>query len=333
MTPTPFTPGARNIDGHPDVAEISALDEDLLPRDRSSELRAHLAGCRLCADVLTSLEEIRDSLGALPEASPMPEDIAGRIDAALAAEALLGSPHGDGAVVSRETDAAPDGSDRYAKPARETATHRHSAAAVSRETSASHRPADRPAGRPSGGGTGPGRHRPARRVRRWRSAILAGAGAVVALGLGSVVLQSMNGSAPPSAGSGSDASERTQAGSTLEKQVHGLLAKHDAARESSQGAGDAPSRDFKTQESQGNTPLAGGAASVPSCVLAGIGRSGTPLAVDQHASYKGVTAYLVVLPNQDDAKRVDAYVVDPSCVRDEGTGPGEVLTRHTYDRP
>ncbi|QPP07669.1 hypothetical protein G4Z16_16130 [Streptomyces bathyalis] len=332
MTPTPFTPGARNIDGHPDVAEISALDEDLLPRDRSSELRAHLAGCRLCADVLTSLEEIRDSLGTLPDASSMPEDIAGRIDAALAAEATLGSPRGDGAVVSRETDATSDRSAAYAKPGREAAAHRHSAAAVSRETSASRRPADRPAGRPSGGGTGPGRHRPARRVRRWRSAILAGAGAVVALGLGSVVLQSMNDSAPPTAGSGSDASERTQAGSALEKQVHGLLAKH-AARESSQGNGDGPSRDFKTQESQGNTPLAGGAASMPSCVRAGIGRSGTPLAVDQHASYKGETAYLVVLPNQDDAQRVDAYVVDPSCVRDEGTGPGEVLTRHTYDRP
>lgn len=331
MTPTPFTPGARNIDGHPDVAEISALDEDLLPRDRSSELRAHLADCHLCADVLTSLEEIRDSLGTLPDASPMPEDIAGRIDAALAAEAMLGSARGDGTVVSRETDATPERSDPYAKPGRESATHRHSAAAVSRETSASRRPADRPAGRPSAAGTGPGRHRPTRRVRRWRSAILAGAGAVVALGLSSVVLQSMNDSAPPTAGSGSDTSERAHA-SALEKQVHGLLAKN-AARESSQGTGDAPSRDFKTKESQGNTPLAGGTGSLPSCVRAGIGRSGTPLAVDQHASYKGGTAYLVVLPNQDDAKRVDAYVVDPSCVRDEGTGPGEVLTRHTYARP
>jgi hypothetical protein len=142
----------------------------------------------------------------------------------------------------------------------------------------------------------------------------------------------MNDSAPPSAGSGADTSERAQAGSALEKQVHGLLAKR-GTRESSQGAGDAPSRDFNTEESQRNTPLAGGAASMPSCVRAAIGRSATPLGVDQHASYKGETAYLVVLPNQEDATRVDAYVVDPSCVRDEGTGPGEVLTRHTYARP
>ena len=326
MTSTPFTSGARSIEGHPDVAEISALNEDLLAPDRASELRAHLAACQLCAEVQDSLEEIRGSLGSLPAASPMPEDIAARIDATLASEAMLAPSHG--AAVPRETEVY-DASDPYAKPVREAPSHRRSGA-VSRETSGTRRSADRPAGRPTGGGSGPGRHRPARRVRRWRSAILAGAGAVVALGLTSLVMQSMNGASSPSAGSG-ETNQSAQAGSALEKHVHGLLAKH-GSEKSSQGADDSPSGDFKTKEGGENTPLAGDSRSVPSCVRAGIGRTGTPLAIDQHAPYKGSTAYLVVLPNQDDSKRVDAYVVDPSCVRDEGSGPGKVLARHTYTR-
>ncbi|WP_254665878.1 hypothetical protein [Streptomyces sp. WMMB 322] len=142
----------------------------------------------------------------------------------------------------------------------------------------------------------------------------------------------MNDSAPPTAGSGPEASNSAQAGSALEKHVQGLLAKRESGG-SSEGTGNSPSRDFKTKESQGNTPLAGGTTSLPSCVRAGIGRTGTPpLAIDQHAPYKGGTAFLVVLPNEDDPKRVDAYVVDPSCVRNEGSGPGEVLTRHSYIR-
>ena len=75
--------------GHPDVAEISDLTEGLLPPSRTADVRRHLDGCALCADVYASLEEIRGLLGTLPGPPRMPADIAGRIDAALAAEALL----------------------------------------------------------------------------------------------------------------------------------------------------------------------------------------------------------------------------------------------------
>ncbi|OEU90266.1 hypothetical protein DB35_03025 [Streptomyces abyssalis] len=329
MTSTPFTSGARSTDGHPDVAEISALNEELLPPDRSSALHAHLASCGLCADVLASLEEIRGTLGTLPGPAGMPADVAGRIDAALAAEALLSSSARDSSVVSRETDEAYN-SGRYARPTTEQPSG-HGVGVVSRETGASRRPADRPAGRPGGGSSGPGRHRPARRVRRWRSAILAGAAAVVALGVGGVVMQSMSGSAPSTAESGPDKSERATAGSALEKHVQGLLAKNESGG-STEGTGGSPSRDIKTKESQGDAPLAGGATSVPSCVRAGIDRTDSPLAVDEEAPYKGGTAYLVVLPHEDDPKRVDAYLVDRSCLGDQGGGPGDVLTRHTYTR-
>lgn len=75
--------------GHPDVAEISDLTEGLLPPDRTAGVQRHLDECELCADVRASLEEIRGLLGTLPGSQRMPDDVASRIDAALAAEALL----------------------------------------------------------------------------------------------------------------------------------------------------------------------------------------------------------------------------------------------------
>src|SRR5205814_365104 len=76
--------------------------------ERAAELRTHLEGCALCAEVRTSLEDIRETLGRLPGPVRMPLDIAGRIDAALAAEAVLSaSPSTEsGARVSRETASA-----------------------------------------------------------------------------------------------------------------------------------------------------------------------------------------------------------------------------------
>ncbi|GAB2574966.1 hypothetical protein GCM10027168_04860 [Streptomyces capparidis] len=74
---------------HPEVAEISALAEGILPAGPSVRVRDHLTHCPVCADVRESLDEIRGLLGRLPGPPRMPADVAGRIDAALAAEALL----------------------------------------------------------------------------------------------------------------------------------------------------------------------------------------------------------------------------------------------------
>lgn len=145
---------------HPDVAEISDLTEGLLPADRRDDIRRHLDRCELCADVHASLEEIRGLLGTVPGPPRMPADVAGRIDAALAAEALL---HATAPVTDGDDEnvtapaAAADGEPLH----------------VSRETSApsSDRPAGRPAPRPQGraasracaaGAAGPswGRHSP-----------------------------------------------------------------------------------------------------------------------------------------------------------------------------
>ncbi|MFJ2233237.1 anti-sigma factor family protein [Streptomyces sp. NPDC087859] len=155
--------------GHPDVAEISDLTEGLLPPSRTSDVRRHLDECELCADVHASLEEIRGLLGTMPGPPRMPDDVASRIDAALAAEALLNAT-------------APDAADAP------TLTEAH----VSRETSA---PTDRPAGRPRSSTTGPGRKDRSRGGRR-RIAVLGTVFTVAALGLGSVLLSSFNDGKP-----------------------------------------------------------------------------------------------------------------------------------------
>lgn len=88
---------------HPEVTEISELVEGLLPPTRTTDVQQHLDGCALCTDVLASLEEIRSTLGAVSAPPRMPEEIASRIDAALASE-------GDRETgpVSRETSSAVD---------------------------------------------------------------------------------------------------------------------------------------------------------------------------------------------------------------------------------
>lgn len=95
---------------HPEVSEISDLAEGLLTASRAAEVRRHLSECELCAEVRDSLEEIRGLLGTLPDPEPMPEDIAARIDAALAAEARTDTGAGEpadasgAAAVSRDAD-------------------------------------------------------------------------------------------------------------------------------------------------------------------------------------------------------------------------------------
>ncbi|MFF3765973.1 anti-sigma factor family protein [Streptomyces sp. NPDC001922] len=297
---------STDTDQHPEVAEISALAEGLLSPDRTVDVREHLASCELCADVRTSLDEIRELLGTLPGPVRMPADVAGRIDAALAAEALLDAT--TPAAVSRETGVSVS-----------------AAPSVSRETepARSHRTVDRPVGRP-GGATGPGR---GRRARRWRTAVFGSATALAALGLGGVVIHAIGSpgstAKPPSATD--SPGHRTTAGSfsgeKVESRVQSLLAT---------GPKKKPSEDMGAKQGPNRT-LRGSAVTVPSCVREGIGRSDAPLAATE-GTYRGTEAYLVVLPDPSDTARVDAYVVDSSCAGRTPQGPGEVLLTRSVRR-
>ncbi|WP_030615264.1 anti-sigma factor family protein [Streptomyces sclerotialus] len=322
--------------GHPEVAEISALADGLLSPDRAANLRAHLDGCPLCEDVHSSLEEIRSLLGTLPGPGRMPDDVVGRIDAALAAEALLDATApadhpalvptapGDGTRIVAQKSAGPDDG----AVSRETAEKKRGS--VSRETVSSRSggsSADRPVGYPRSA-TGPGRNSSVTRMtraHRWPKVLLGTAAAAAVLGIGGILLQ--NGSANPGQEQdpGVNATETNRgnaalSSATLGSHVRDLLDQPPRSK--------AP--DVGTQSSP-QTPLSGADDTLPSCVRAGLPRPGKPLAATRD-TYRGEEAYLVVLHHPSDTSRVSAYVISAACVSATPPAAGEVLLSGTYPR-
>ncbi|MEW2412310.1 hypothetical protein AB0953_01045 [Streptomyces sp. NPDC046866] len=316
-----MTPAADTI-RHPDVSEISDLTEGLLSPARTAEVRRHLGDCPLCADVHASLEEIRSLLGTLPGPPRMPADIAGRIDAALAAEALLASttpragdrpsaaPHGDpdalpGAVRAEAPGTPPGPGGR------------------------------RPAGHPVGA-SGPGRGRARRRI-----AVLGGLAAAAACALGVFLAGNLSGNgSPDTAARHATTSENPPATAAGGYSAQGLP--DDVRRLLAAGPG-AKASTTEGNRTYGleNTPAAPGlipgersgtdAAAVPPCVQQGTGRPDTPLAAEL-GSYEGAKVYLLVLPHPGDPERVDAYVIGTDCADTPAGGPGKPLLTRTYPR-
>lgn len=322
MTPTP------DLAQHPEVSEISDLTEGLLTPSRTAEVQQHLAECDLCAEVRDSLEEVRGLLGTMPDPEPMPEDIAARIDAALAAEALrTPSTENEPVVVSRETT-----TDENAMPNR-TAT---GSASVTGSTAAP----DRPAGR-SSAATGPGR-RPARRRRR--TVVLGTAFGAAVIGMSVFFLQSFSpsGDAAKSVTDGgvsaADSSAPAYADGTLEAQVQDLLG--DKASQQSPGVKKVPpeadtksSSEALTPEAEpSRSPMKAPVVAVPPCVQKATGRTTPALALDE-GTYRGTDAYLVVLPHTSDSSRVQAFVVASSCVDTAPESSGQLLLTRSYNRP
>ncbi|MFH8394229.1 anti-sigma factor family protein [Streptomyces sp. NPDC018036] len=294
--------------GHPDVAEISDLTEGLLSPSRTEDVRQHLEGCTLCSDVYDSLEEIRGLLGTLPGPAPMPDDVAERIDAALAAEALLGATAPD-----ETTD---PGADRAAHVSRETST------------------ADGPSGHPRGA-TGPGRSHRARRGRR-RTVILTTALAAVALGLGAILVQSLggdsSGNSARTATRNESAAQSTFSEKTLHGEVSALLAK---TKESGHGSASAKpwgvqSQDAGTDSGDVKTLITPTPA-VPQCVEQGTGDPGVLLAA-KGGSFQGKRVYLLVVSDSSDRTKVTAYIVDAACEKQASPSPGKLLLTRSYAR-
>ncbi|MFG3496078.1 hypothetical protein [Streptomyces sp. NPDC047928] len=301
---------------HPDVSEISDLTEGLLPPSRTAHLRQHLDECSLCADVRSSLEEIRGMLGTLPGPPRMPGDIAGRIDAALAAEALLSATAPvDGTHVSRETRPA----DLAAEPA----------PALTRPVKPVDGPVDRPAGRAAAAG-GPGRGKPNRRRRRVALGAVVG---IAAVSVGVLLMQVVR----PAGGESdamkadtamSSAENETFSGVPLESRVATLLSADEGApspRNRSQGGATEPENGPRELLGTLDVP-------VPACVSEGIGRTEPALAAEK-GTYQGLPAYLVVLPDRTDAAQVRAYVVDAACTTSRNAAKADVLLQHAYPRP
>ncbi|MCX4882086.1 MULTISPECIES: anti-sigma factor [unclassified Streptomyces] len=299
--------------GHPDVAEISDLTEGLLPASRTADIRRHLDECELCADVHTSLEEIRGLLGSMPGPTHMPADVAGRIDAALAAEALLNAT----ATAATETPTLVSST----RSVNDT-DDGHDSPHVSRETSAT---TNRPAGRARTSTTGPGR-KERKRVGRRRAAILGTVFTVAALGLGSVLLSSLNdGSPPTSQAQGRESGADTFSEAKLENQVAGLL-----KNKGSDSGSHAPHSLGVAGGS--NQPKISKEPTVPECVREGMGRTDPALATKQ-GTYEGTDVLLVVMSDASASSRVTAYIVDSTCVSDPSSAKAKVLLKHSYSRP
>ncbi|MFI0964329.1 anti-sigma factor family protein [Streptomyces sp. NPDC021080] len=293
--------------GHPDVAEISDLTEGLLSPALAEDIRQHLEGCVLCTDVYDSLEEIRSLLGTLPGPSRMPDDVAERIDAALAAEALLDAT-------------APD----------ETADAKDDRTHVSRETSATGSPSGHPRG-----ATGPGRSHRARRGRR-RTVLLTAAFAAAALGLGAILVQSLggdeSGKATQTASQHESGSLRTFSEKTLQGDVSALLAKN---KKSGDGSPTAKPWGVESQDagtdSGGVKTLITPTPAVPQCVEQGTGDPGVLLAAKE-GSFQGKGVYLLVVSDASDTTKVTAYIVDASCQKQSSPSPGKLLLTRSYAR-
>ncbi|MDX2729054.1 MULTISPECIES: anti-sigma factor family protein [Streptomyces] len=317
---------------HPDVSEIADLTEGLLSPSRTTEVRRHVDECGICAEVLVSLEEIRGLLGALPAPERMPDDIADRIDAALAAEPLRASD--DAADVSRETAALVE----HAQEAGDQETEGQETGGREIQPTL----ADRPTGHPRAT-TGPGR-RPARRRRR---IVLGTALGAAMVGLSVLMLQTVQ-NATDSAGASKAADSgvsapgdgvNTFSGSPLSQRVEALLNSTGMPASGESDEKRAPSVEMQsTPDSESpappspKTPLRTPAVTVPTCIQQGIGRRTPALAIEEGA-YEGTHAYLVVLPHQTDATLVQAYVMDAGCVDTDPTGKGKLLLTHSYARP
>lgn len=298
--------------GHPEVEELSDLSEGLLPSARTADVRRHLDYCALCADVYDSLEEIRGLLGTVSGPPRMPDDVASRIDAALAAEALLNATAPDTAANAPSCDLA--------------------VAHVSRETSPSFSD-DRPSGH-ARAATGPGR---TPRTRRGRRVVALGAViAAAALGLGALLVQTLgndSGKAPTTAAPETDAAH-TYSESSLQSQVAGLL----AAKKTNEGRSGS-ARPWSAESDSGTTGSTGmrpnktfqdTTVNVPSCIGTAIHTNEALLAADKGV-YQGRAVYLVVTPAASDNTRVTAYIVDAACVQSSAP-TGKVLLTHSYAR-
>ncbi|MFE7855002.1 hypothetical protein [Streptomyces sp. NPDC057403] len=299
--------------GHPDVAEISDLTEGLLPPSRTADIRQHLDECELCTDVYVSLEEIRGLLGTLPGPTRMPADVAGRIDAALAAEALLNAtaPEAQGVTSSAAASHAHTGVDEN--------TH------VSRETPVA---ADRPSGHARSSSTGPGRKDRKRGGRR-RIAVLGGVFGVAALGLGTVLIATFDDGKPSGESGRQTTAADTFSDKKLGRQVSDLLSKG-----SDSGRGSvAPHHSVGVQGGPSiMSPKLDRSLAVPPCVLKGIGRNDAALATEKGV-YKGADVLLVVLSDPSDSNKVDAYLVETSCVAHPSSAKAKVLLTHSYAKP
>lgn len=282
---------------HLSLDVLAELDEGLLDRRAGNRARAHLTECARCRERLESLGEVRRSLAAVV-AAPIPADVTGRIEAALARAAATRGP-----AATTPTDGAAAGT---------------AAAAASP-------PARTGAGRLSASLEAPHLRR---RPRPNGAAVLAigAAACIVLLLVGALLLGNLRSTSSYgrsastadrlSSGAGSHPTTvtgRNYTAATLPALVQSLLSSTSSITEYATGAKGAAASPSATAVPEALSTLAA-PGPLASCVTELAGKAGVrPLAVD-FAQYDGQPAAVVVLPEFGGRPPLlDVWVVAPTC--------------------
>ncbi|WP_377270371.1 anti-sigma factor family protein [Peterkaempfera sp. SMS 1(5)a] len=322
-TDPPFHDSAAGTpypDGHPAIDDISDLVEELLAPDPAAELRAHLVDCVECADTHEALLEIRSLLGAV-EQPTIPADVAGRIDAALAAERMPTlAPVAPGSPGSRPKDRT--------------------------------RP---PAGGPGSGGPG----RPTRR-RRLMGTLVSAAALVAAVGFGGALLHGLaSGPNANSSASKADAAAGRQGASAAAPHSFKEPGRQGAAAPDAAGSGTtytvenlgpqimqlvsdqvqpAASPRSSTALKPAGTPADGrgvpqeaATPSLPGCVLEATGHDGDDPVATDFGTFEGDPVGVVVYPD-DASDELEVFLIDSTCELTTPSVPGAVKLHRTLPK-
>ncbi|MFJ6211950.1 anti-sigma factor family protein [Streptomyces sp. NPDC092296] len=305
---TPITPGSGPTEpplpdpaGSADPADHPAVEEiSDLTEDLLTPAAAETVRAHLAG--CTECTDTRDALLEIrallgrTEAPPLPADIADRIDAALAAEA----------AAPTDTAAAEPG-----PPVRDRT---------------------RPGGGP-GLATGPGR---GPRRRRTGRLLLATAAVAAAIGLGGVLIHTLQTDHVRSTSALKDAAGATAAPQRAftARQPHGVASDQLAAQ--SRGTGTAyteqglDSQIGRLMSGPGARPANGTAtAPLPDCVLQATGRpADQPLATDL-GTFQGGPVAVVVYAAAQPVGALDVFLVDPDCEQVAPADPGTVRLHRT----
>ncbi|RKE20293.1 zf-HC2 domain-containing protein [Streptomyces sp. TLI_171] len=301
---------------HPDLDALADLAEELLPPEQAEPLHRHLAGCPACAEDYAALRGLPELLAAAP-APPLPQEVADRLTAALAAESA--------ARAEARPDVPPADRPQVA-PGAPTGPSRSGA----------------PAGSP-GAATGPGR--PARRRRRGALLLLAGGAAALVAAVGGVLLSlGDRHHADVTASSAQDARATHQALSGGTPAAGGTGGPHaqpnagaaeSSGTQSGSGSGDAGGPDFTADQLPaqidrllGSTgapqlgPATAAAPVVPACLTAAAGHPGeAPLAAGT-GRYAGRPVVALVYRPAGDGGPLEVYLATPDC-------PGSTILLHS----
>jgi hypothetical protein len=304
----------RMMDGHLDPDVVSDLVGDVLTPQQAATLEPHLAECRECRELRDSLAEVRHLLATLPD-EPMPGAVAARIEAALAAESRLRAGERDGAASTgagtsvRSLDGARRRGEGRPRPGR-TASLGQVAAAVALVAT----------GSVIGIGVAAGlRDDPS------REATSAGSGAAdTARGGGGPAAAAAPQQPLQLTRSGEEYTEQNLAGK-VRPLLTASLAVTDAPSGRKRSAPAAPG--VESERATGGD--AGWSGPVPACVLAATGRPGVVPLIADVGTYQGTPAVVLVLPEKDDAGKVEVFVVAAACQN----GQGRLLASQEIPRP